>query len=74
MSSSVHVDNKKKDILIFCSATTNRLDDATLTGEKEYSIDFTDQHKRFCLRLHHNAANGYVFVNGAEILEFKEKD
>ena len=34
MSSSVHVDNKKKDILILGNAPTQELDGTTLTAEK----------------------------------------
>ena len=39
-SSSVHVDNKKKDILILGKGPTQGLEH-TLTAEKIYSIDFT---------------------------------
>ena len=42
MSSSVHVNNKKKDILILWKGTTDRLDDTTMTAEKEYLINFTE--------------------------------
>ena len=38
MSSSVHVDNKKKDILILAEGPTQSLDDTILTAEKKYSI------------------------------------
>ena len=34
MSSSVHVDNKKQDILIFCEGPIQGLDGTTLTAEK----------------------------------------
>ena len=30
--------------------------------------------KTFCLTLHYNGANSYLFVNGAEIIKFKAKD
>ena len=33
MSSSVHVDNKRKDILVFGDGPTQRLDDTTLTAK-----------------------------------------
>ena len=39
-----------------------------------YSINFTKQKKRFCLRLHYNGANSYLFVNGKEIHKFKAKN
>ena len=40
MSSSVHVDNKKKCILILGDSATQRLDGTTLAAEKMYSINF----------------------------------
>ena len=30
--------------------------------------------KKFCLSLHYNGANSYLFVNGTEICKFKAKD
>ena len=38
-----------------------------------YSINFTENNKRFCLSLHYNRANSYLFVNGTEIHKFKAK-
>ena len=73
MSSSVHVDNKKKDILILGKGPTQGLEH-TLTAEKMYSINFTVTRKKFCLSLHYNGANSYLFVNGTEIYKFKAKD
>ena len=29
--------------------------------------------KKFCLSLHYNGANSYLFVNSAEIIKFKAK-
>ena len=29
--------------------------------------------KKFCLSLHYNGANSYLFVNGTEIIKFKAK-
>ena len=40
MSSSVKIDNKKKEILILGKAATQGLE-YTLTAEKMYSINFT---------------------------------
>ena len=39
-----------------------------------YSINFTVIKKKFCLSLHYNGANIYLFVNCAEIYKFKAKD
>ena len=72
MSSSPHIDNKKKDILILGRGPTQGLEH-TLTAEKMYSINFTVTKKLFCLSLHYNGANSYLFVNGTEIYKFKAK-
>ena len=40
MSTSIHVDNKKKDILVLGRGPTQELE-STLTAEKMYSINFT---------------------------------
>ena len=74
MSSSVHVDNKKKDILIFGEGPIQGLDGTTLTAEKKYSINLTENNKKFILSLHYNGENSYSFVNGTEIAKFKAKD
>ena len=73
MSSSAHIDNKKKDILVLGKGPTKGLKD-TLTAEKINSIDFTVTKKVFCLSLHYNVANSYLFVNGTEIYKFKVKE
>ena len=39
-----------------------------------YSINFTVTRKTFCLSLHYNRANSYLFVNGTEVYKFKAKD
>ena len=38
-----------------------------------YSINFIVTKKKFCLSLHYNGANSYLFVNGREIYKFKAK-
>ena len=73
MSSSIHVDNKKKDILVLGRGPTQGLE-STLTAEKMYSINFTVTKNKFCLSLQYNGANSYLFVNDTEIYEFKAKD
>ena len=39
-----------------------------------YSINFTVTRKKFCLSIHYNGANSYLFANGIEIYKFKAKD
>ena len=72
--SSVHVDNKKKDILILTEDPTQGLDGTTLTAQKKHLINFTVTRKKFCVSLHDNGSNSYLFVNGVEIHKFKAKD
>ena len=72
MSSSAHIDNKKKDILVLGKGPTQGLEH-TLTAGKMYSINFTVTNKIFCLSLRYNGANSYLFVNGTEIYKFKAK-
>ena len=39
-----------------------------------YSTNFTVDNSRFCLNLHYNGDNSYLFVNGKKIYKFKAKD
>ena len=41
------IKNKKKDIWNLYKGSLYDLDDTTLTAEKEYSVDFTEQQKKF---------------------------
>ena len=70
ISSSAHIDNKKKDILVLGKGPTHRLEH-TSTEEKMYSINFTITRKKFCLSLHYNGTNSYLVI---KIYKFKAKD
>ena len=63
----------KKDILILGKGPTHGLE-STLTTEKMYSVNFTVVKKQFCLSLHYNGANSYLFLNTTGIYKFKAKD
>ena len=39
-----------------------------------YSINFTVTKKKFCLSLHYNEGDSYLFVNGTKIIKFEAKD
>ena len=56
MSSSMHIDNEKKDILILGKGPTQGLDDTTLIAEAQYSIDFPRSNRKFCLSLFYNGS------------------
>ena len=73
MSSSVHANNKAKDILVLGEDLTQGLDGTTLTAEKKYSINFTKINTNFFLSLHYDQAGSYLFFNGTEIYKFKAK-
>ena len=73
MSTSIHIDNKGKDILVLGRGPTQELE-STLTAKKMYSILFTVTKKKFCLSLHYNGGDSYLFVNGTEIIKFKVKN
>ena len=60
MSTSTHIDNKKKDILVLGRRPTQILE-STLTAEKMYSINVTITKEKFCLSLHYNGGNSYFF-------------
>ena len=73
MSSSVHIDNKNKNILILGKGPTQGLDKTTLTAETEYSINFSGSQRKFCLSLHYNGSNSFLFLNVTKIYQFKAK-
>ena len=66
MSSSVHTDNKGKDILILDKGPTRALNH-TLTVETQWSIHFTRPGIKLCLSLHYNGSNSFLFVNATKI-------
>ena len=47
---------KTKNIRVLGEGITQGLDDTILTAEKKYSINFTENNKKFCLNLHYNGA------------------
>ena len=73
MSSSAHINNEKKDVLVLGKGPTQGLEH-TLTAEIMHSINCTLRRKKFFLSLHYNGTNSYLFVNGTEIYKFKVKD
>ena len=62
-----------KKTLILDQGPTQGLEH-TLTAEKMYSINHTVTKKKFCLSLHYNGANSYLFVNSTEIYKTKDSE
>ena len=67
----MHIGNKGKDILILGKGPTQGLDGTTFAAEPKYSINFTQSNIKFCLRLHYNGNNSFLFVNATKIYQFK---
>ena len=74
MSSSVHVDNRDKNILILSEELTSELDDTTLTVQAKCPVNFTQPRKRFVLSLHSNGSNGFLFFSVTKIYQFSTED
>ena len=74
VNSSVHIDNKGKDIIILGDRPTQELYNTTLTAEAIYFINFTHSNQKFCLSLHYNGSNSFLFANATKIYQFKAKD
>ena len=65
MSSSVHIDNKGKHILILGKGTT---------AEIQYPIKFIRPSIKLCLSQYYNGSNGFLFANATKMYQFKAKD
>ena len=72
--SSVHIDNKGKDMLILGKGPTQGLNNTTLTAEIQCSINFTRPGVMFCLSLHYNGNNSFLFVNATKKYQIEAKD
>ena len=51
-----------------------KINNTTIYAEKIYSPNFTLDDKIFCLSLHCNSDNSYLFANGKEVCKFKAKN
>ena len=60
----------KEDIVVPGKGPTHGLEHI-LTAEKMYPVNFTVTRKVFCLSLHYNGWNSYLFVNGKEIVNYQ---
>ena len=74
LSSSSHANDKKNNILALGKDFIQGINGTAIYPEKLYSINFTENNRKFCLSMHYNGANSYLFVSGTEIHKFKVKD
>ena len=73
MSSSVHIDNKGKDILILGKGITQGLNHKW-AAEALYSINFTRPGIKSFLSLYYHGSNSFLFTNATKIYQFKAKE
>ena len=71
LSNSKHANNKTKNVLVLCQDFIQKIVDIAIYAEKMYSPNFTVSNKTFCLSLHYNGDNTYLFVNGKQVVNFK---
>ena len=74
VSSSVHVNNKTRNILVLGKDFIQAINATTIYAEKMYSTNFTVTNKEIWLSLDYNDDNSYLFVNGKKVISFKAKD
>ena len=70
-NSSVSHTDLKHDPLILSEGSTFGINGSFDAPVKKICINFSKPKTKFCLSLHYNAGNSYLFVNGKEIYKFK---
>ena len=70
-SSSSHTDNWKNNFLVLGEGPTYGINGSFDSPDKKFSINFSKTNTIFCLSLHYNDDNSYLFVNRKEIFKFK---
>ena len=73
MSSSIHANNKIKNILVLGRDFTQGLYNTTIYAEKMYSINFTKTNTKFCLSLHYNGSNSCLLLMVLRFIDLKQK-
>ena len=61
----------KNDFLILGEGPTFGINGRFDASEKKFDVNFSKAKKQFCLNLHYNSNNSYLFLNGKEIYKFK---
>ena len=74
LSSSRHATNKTQSVLVLGHSLIQKINDTTIYAEKMYLPNFTINNKTFCLSLHYNGDNNYLFVHSKEVTKFKVKN
>ena len=69
-SSSVHIRNKKNNIL----GLMKGIDDTTIAVEAKCSMNFSRSQRKFRLSLHYNGSDSFLFVSAITIYQFNAKN
>ena len=59
---------------MFAKDPTQGLDDTMLTAGAQYSVNFSRSNRKFCLSLHYNGSNSFLFVNTTKIYQFTARE
>ena len=70
-SSSSHSINHKNNFLVLGEGPAFGINGSVSSPEKKSSVNFSEANTKFCLSLHCNGDNSYLFVDGIEISKFK---
>ena len=73
ISSSIHVDNKGKDILILLIDPRHGIGEHSLTEETIYLVSFTERNRKVCLSLHDNGVYSHLFLMAKKSINSKQK-
>ena len=60
--SSLHSDNRKKNLLVLGENPTGGINGNFGSAEKTFCINFSKASLKFCLSLHYNGDNSYFFL------------
>ena len=71
LSNSIQETNQTQSVLVLGHGLIQKINDTKIYGGKIYSPNFTVDNKIFCLSLHCNGDNSYLFVNGRDVTKFE---
>ena len=71
LGDSRHANNKTQSVSVLGHGLVRKINDTKIYAKKIHSPNFTVDNKIFCLILHYNGDNTYLFVNCKEVLKFK---
>ena len=74
VGNSIHGTNKTQSVLVLGHGLIQKINDTKIYAGKMCSPNFTADDKIFCLSLHYNDDNSYLFVNGKKVTKLKAKN